>query len=325
MQGMELALVTVVMPVYNRLEYLDEAVQSVFAQTRPTWRLMLADDRSEEATWQREQEYARDARVVLERQERNVGLFANLNAALRKVETPYVLLLCTDDRLKPEAIERLLGTAQSLAADLVLPSFDAIDSQGRASASSHGEGRRAMTASTRALERREALELLLHYASINGNLTGMFFSREFYDRVGPFRTDWRQAADWEWLHRAARAGTIALATESLAFVRDHEGQLSNANLRTGHRVTEVAYVLRSLLSDPELADHPRARSWARHHMQHYVLEAARALLRGDIGGARHIVHEIRSTTGVLPTLGTFVARLPGRLARLARRAGAGRW
>jgi glycosyltransferase involved in cell wall biosynthesis len=37
-------VVSVIMPTFNRLEYLRPAVESVFAQTFTQWELIIADD-----------------------------------------------------------------------------------------------------------------------------------------------------------------------------------------------------------------------------------------------------------------------------------------
>ena len=38
--------VQIILPVYNGLPYLSEAISSVFSQTVPHWRLILVDDGS---------------------------------------------------------------------------------------------------------------------------------------------------------------------------------------------------------------------------------------------------------------------------------------
>jgi glycosyltransferase involved in cell wall biosynthesis len=310
---------TVVMPVYNRAEYLDEAIESVLAQTSTSWRLLLADDHSRLDTWQRQRRYECDERILLHRQERNVGLFANLNSALSLVGTPFVLLLCSDDRLKPIAIERLLTTiAEFPDADLVLPCFDAIDAGGKSFPSAQDYVRRAMMASTGALEPRRAIELLLRFGSYNGNLTGMLFRTALQERVGPFRADWQHAADWEWIYRVAKKGTIVLSAERLVDVRVHPDQLSSSNSRSGHQAREVASVVRTLLVD--LAGHPRARAWATHHMQHFAWAALRAAARGEWELVHQLLGEVSRTTGILPALTSLIAWMPTRVITRLRNA-----
>jgi hypothetical protein len=90
---------------------------------------------------------------------------------------------------------------------------------------------------------------VLRLGSLNGNLTGMAFPIALWHRVGPFREDWRHAADWEWLARAAAAGPVLLNRTPIAAVRTHDAQLSDANRRSGHELPEVAAVVAGLRRD----------------------------------------------------------------------------
>ena len=47
---MSAPLVSVVVPTYNRLHFLREALASVFAQTLQDWEMMIADDGSDDET-----------------------------------------------------------------------------------------------------------------------------------------------------------------------------------------------------------------------------------------------------------------------------------
>lgn len=43
-------VISIVLPTFNRLQYLPSAVESVFAQTWPDWELIIVDDGSDAAT-----------------------------------------------------------------------------------------------------------------------------------------------------------------------------------------------------------------------------------------------------------------------------------
>ncbi|MFN9660700.1 MAG: glycosyltransferase family 2 protein, partial [Cyanobacteriota bacterium] len=90
--------ITVVLPVYGRAALVEQAIASVRAQSVPHWRLLIADDGSEPPTEVLLRHLAAaDARIQLVRRPRTLGLFANLNATLAEVESPWLLILCSDD------------------------------------------------------------------------------------------------------------------------------------------------------------------------------------------------------------------------------------
>ena len=59
------AIVSVILPTFNRLRFLRPTIESVYAQTFADWELIIADDGSDLETRQYLQSLAGDARVVV--------------------------------------------------------------------------------------------------------------------------------------------------------------------------------------------------------------------------------------------------------------------
>jgi glycosyltransferase involved in cell wall biosynthesis len=97
--------VTVVVTNYNYGEFLEEAVQSVLTQDGGAPRIVVVDDGSTDpATIEILDRLARD--VTVHRQ-RNQGVAAARNAGLAMAETPYLMILDADDRLRRSALNLL--------------------------------------------------------------------------------------------------------------------------------------------------------------------------------------------------------------------------
>lgn len=116
--------VTVVVPVYNPGRFLDVCLDSLFAQTMAVERreFFFVDDGSTDETPARLDELAEahpDVRVIHQPNSgwpgrpRNVGID---NAA-----GDYVFFSDHDDRLGPEALERMVAMAQRTGADVLIP------------------------------------------------------------------------------------------------------------------------------------------------------------------------------------------------------------
>jgi O-antigen biosynthesis protein len=99
-------LVSVLLPVHNpEPELLQQAVDSVFAQTSGHWELCIVDDGSTRAGVAAILDRAaRDERVTLQRQDSAQGISAATNAALARARGTFVATLDHDDLLAPEAI-----------------------------------------------------------------------------------------------------------------------------------------------------------------------------------------------------------------------------
>jgi glycosyltransferase involved in cell wall biosynthesis len=96
--------VSIILPAYNRLHYLREAVASVLAQTHCDWELIVADDGSDECTLAYLAGLA-DPRVRLIRLEHTGNPSAVRNAALRMARGPYVAFLDSDDLWVPRKLQ----------------------------------------------------------------------------------------------------------------------------------------------------------------------------------------------------------------------------
>src|SRR5829696_6977365 len=94
-------LVSVVIPCYNQAHFLEEAIESVLAQSYKDFEIIVIDDGSTDDTGEVAGRYPR---VRLFRQD-NQGLAAARNAGLWRSKGEYLVFLDADDRLLPWALE----------------------------------------------------------------------------------------------------------------------------------------------------------------------------------------------------------------------------
>jgi glycosyltransferase involved in cell wall biosynthesis len=116
--------VTVVVPLYNYQDYIEETLDTVHGQTANSLDLVIVDGCSSDSslavaeTWARR--YAeRFNRILVIQNETNYGLGYCRNSGVDASETPYVVLLDADNKLLPEACvefaERLRQTGAAFA------------------------------------------------------------------------------------------------------------------------------------------------------------------------------------------------------------------
>jgi glycosyltransferase involved in cell wall biosynthesis len=122
------AEVTVVIPLYNYADYVIEALESVHAQTLISLDLVVVDDASTDASlavtldWVR-LHAGRFNRVIISRNRRNAGLGVTRNAGFDAAETPYVLPLDADNRLRPTCCAVCLDAIRGTGAAFAYPSL----------------------------------------------------------------------------------------------------------------------------------------------------------------------------------------------------------
>lgn len=243
--------VTVLIPVYNGVNYLRQAIDSVLAQTFTDYELLVVDDGSTDDTWSVIQSYGAKLRAL---RKENGGVASALNLGLQQARGEWIAWLSHDDAFLPE---KLAVHLEYLARN---PQF-------RASYSDYwvmdGEGKRQGVLHMPSYPPERFVRHLFQCCFVHG--CASLIHRDCFAAVGPFPEDARfrytQDADM-WL-RIARRFPFLHIPEPLTLWRYHAGQDSR-NLKQTFAGAR-AYLERCLetfaLEDffPELAQAPRAR------------------------------------------------------------------
>ncbi|MDT8412407.1 MAG: glycosyltransferase family 2 protein [Vicingaceae bacterium] len=110
-------LVSICIPTYNRLAFLQEAVTSGLNQSYANIEIVIGQDPTPNGielsiqNWVLEQQKV-DKRIVYFFNKKNLGLGGNWNACLQKATGDYYIMIGDDDRLLPNCIEKLLEGAK---------------------------------------------------------------------------------------------------------------------------------------------------------------------------------------------------------------------
>ena len=106
---MDYVLVSILMTAYNREEYIAEAIESVLASSFTDFELIIADDGSTDATVDLVKSYlAKDQRIKLIVNERNLGQFANRNKAAAVATGKYIKYVDSDDIIYPYSLQVMM-------------------------------------------------------------------------------------------------------------------------------------------------------------------------------------------------------------------------
>ena len=102
-----MARVSVLMGVFNCASYLQEALDSLYAQTFQDFKIIICDDGSSDGTYEvAAQNAATHSNLVLIRNEKNMGLNFTLNHCLEYADTEYCARMDGDDVSLPERFEK---------------------------------------------------------------------------------------------------------------------------------------------------------------------------------------------------------------------------
>ena len=205
--------VSIVLPTYNRLPLLQQAVASVLAQSFRAWELIIVDDGSEDGTtdWVRT---LTDPRIRLLASE-HCGRPARLrNEAIRHAHGAYIAFLDSDDLWQPDKLRTQLEAL-------------AVDPHARWGYTNHT----LIDADSRALDIKKAKpwtpisgwiieRLLVHDAIVS--LPSVLVERALLDEIGGFDESLAFCEDYDlWLRLADRAQVLAVPLP-LTSIRVHD-------------------------------------------------------------------------------------------------------
>lgn len=120
---MSIPLVSIVVPVYNTEEYLDECLDSIFHQTYKNLQIILIDDGSTDNSPAICDKWAIKSNQIVTIHQKNQGPSVARNNGIRHSSGEYLMFVDSDDILDKTAIEQLINIAIKDNPDLVCFNF----------------------------------------------------------------------------------------------------------------------------------------------------------------------------------------------------------
>ena len=116
-----------IVPVYNVEGYLEDCLESLLAQTYPSFEILLIDDASRDNSGAICDAYAaRDSRVQVVHFPENRGPSAARNEGIRQARGAYISFVDADDRVEPDLLEKLYEALMEAGADVSACGADGI-------------------------------------------------------------------------------------------------------------------------------------------------------------------------------------------------------
>lgn len=197
----EYPLLTVVMPVFNALPYLDEAIQSILDQSYTNFKFAIYDDCSTDGSYEMLLEWAKkDTRISVARGATRLGPCASSNAAAALADTEFVARMDADDVSMPMRLEEQVAALQQFPdAALVGSTFEMIDATGKRI-------------------RKPTPSRILGHLPPFGHSTIMYRAKLF-DSAGGYRQKTDYYEDYDLYLRVAKLGQLLVVKKPLLKVR----------------------------------------------------------------------------------------------------------
>jgi len=230
--------VSICIQTRNNATVIGDALRSALRQEYPRLEILVVDNYSSDQTGELVTRIAAgDSRFRYSRNSEDIGMARNFNACIATATGEYVQILCADDVLAPDSVNRLSAALREHPTAVL------------------AAGARIFT--DRALHPKQTMlpwprqrefesKALLRECLIRGNLIGepsaVMFRRSAALRG--FNTDYSQALDLEmWFHLLGQ-GSAVLRPEVVCSIRQHGDQVTQANMKSGRIVEDKRLLFR---------------------------------------------------------------------------------
>ena len=211
--------VSVVIPCYNGMPYLPQAVGSALEQTHRPCQIIVVDDGSKDDSAAVVEKLAAEhpARGIELIRQANAGEPAARNTGIHHATGEWVAMLDTDDWWEPTKLEKQLAAAAATGPDCVMVHTGWVH---------HFPDGRAEPKNLEAPGRRvgRCTAALLEPTSIGH--PSIMVHREALERIDGYDESFRQSCDIDLYFRLSAIGSFAFVPEHLLHYRIHPGQMS---------------------------------------------------------------------------------------------------
>ena len=111
---------SVVLPVYNVDQWLDECLESLLVQTRPADEIIVIDDGSTDSSPDILEKYTNKYPQIKVFSQENAGLSVARNNGLKHVSSDYLVFIDSDDFVSPNMFEHLLELLEDGKLDIAM-------------------------------------------------------------------------------------------------------------------------------------------------------------------------------------------------------------
>ena len=258
--------VSVIIPTYNRREYVQEAIDSVLTQTYTDYEIIVIDDGSTDGTGEALQARYGD-RIHYEWQE-NQGESVARNRGIELAQGEYIAFLDSDDLWLPEKLEkqaRILDENPNVG--LVYAQAQFIDEDGVLLES----GTSADSEVAEAFDKT-----VLYFWNPIGGPSKTLICKAVLDRVGGFDPQIRFGEDRDLWFRIADQSKVLGITEVLVAIRRHRGgQAYYPNAQhNARRLADRVKMLTKAFERDGVTEAFKRKALARQYAEAFIWEHA---------------------------------------------------
>ncbi len=236
--------ISICIPTYNGAEYLQEALESIKAQSFKDFEVVVSDDNSKDDTLRIVEKFKEESNFPVRIfHHKPAGIGANWNHAMRQAKGKYIKFLFQDDVLASTCLEIMYAVLENNKnIGLVASKREFIVNKAKSAEtdkwlSYYGDLQNQISKNTGDLVLTKKLISKKYFLSTPKNKIGepsvVMFRRQLIDKIGWFDESLKQILDYEYWYRILKSFDIYILDKPLVKFRLHNAQATaqNANLK----------------------------------------------------------------------------------------------
>jgi glycosyltransferase involved in cell wall biosynthesis len=287
-------VLSVILPVYNGVEYLAQSVTSVFKQDLQNFEFLIVDDCSTDNSYDWLQ-HLKDPRITLFKNGINKGLFYNLNYLIKQSRSSLIKLWAQDDIMYPGCLSAFVNFHKRRPGmGFSYSGRDIIDEKGIIKESKTTDD------TTEVISSELHARIAYYTGSIAGNIANVCINKNALDKVGLFNEEMKISADFDMWVRLAEYYETGFIRENLIQLRDHDKQLSRNEKFYYNHVKEDLQIYKYLNGYINPSIRKEGEKIMRiQKLNFYYTLMLKAFLKGNIITAYNYYKELSSYTNFL--------------------------
>lgn len=310
--------VAIFTPVYNGADYLAECIESVLAQTYQDWTYVIVNNHSDDGSGDIAEAFARkEPRIRVVHTARLLPLLENWNTMLRRhldEKSRYAKIICADDWIYPECLERMVAVAERNPTVGLVSSFR---TEGSEADRPHYEIRphpHVLSFAGDVLSGKEACRMrLLTGKSLFGSPTSVLIRADLIRQREHFFNEANLRADAEAWFEVLQSTDLGFVKEVLTHTRTHLSSVTSSHWSLGTHMLGNYHLARRFA--PEVFEPRETARVLRERTATYYMYLLSALLFGRWRTLRYHLRGLRKLGYGLE--GAEVLRALGIMARHA--------
>ncbi|WP_431066299.1 glycosyltransferase family 2 protein [Methylotuvimicrobium sp.] len=230
--------VSVCIPVFNGIKYLNEALDSILNQSFAHIEIIAIDDNSSDGSYELLLSYAiHDPRIKVYRNKVKKGLVGNWNECIKYANGVWIKFVFQDDIIHSSCIEKQLKCAESMSSDYRLifskrRFFFEDDTPSNMEWYRQKKSYWDLFLDTRFITPDMVIKSLIKHPSMNlfGEPTSFLIEKNIFSKYGLFDSNFRQLCDLEFWLRVGTEHGFGFVNEELVLFRVHGNSTSASNL-----------------------------------------------------------------------------------------------